>query len=89
MGPSASTLCPLSFPHRKALELICCYTQNEAQNAFPFPGYWWLFRTQHVSRYGTRKKGRKKQEEKEQERRSFNYFWFATLNSYYTLPLLL
>ena len=51
--PTANTL----WPHdQKVLELCRSYAQNKAQkhHSREFPGYWWLFRTQHLSRYSAR-----------------------------------
>ena len=51
------TVCPLSLPSKKRVQVPShSYAQNEAQFDIPreFPGFWWLFRMQHISRYGTR-----------------------------------
>ena len=53
----ASTLCPLD---QKVLELHVQYvtctlnTKFETHTPGEFPGYWWLFRTQHLLRNGAR-----------------------------------
>ena len=51
--PTVSTV---GLPSKKAQVLSQSHAQIEAQIDHPreFPGYWWLFRMQHVSRYGAR-----------------------------------
>ena len=56
--PTASTLCPLSLPHRKAHMVSLDFAQNDSKlkRTIPreFSDCWWLFRTLHISHHGAR-----------------------------------
>ena len=51
--PTASTLCPLSLPRKESVA-VTLKTKLKRTIYREFPGYWWPFWTQHLSRYGAR-----------------------------------
>ena len=53
MRPTASTLCPLSLPRKESVA-VTLKTKLKRTIFREFPGYWWPFWTQHLSRYGAR-----------------------------------
>ena len=73
--PIASTLCPLSLPAEKRMQVGShSHAQNEAQmnHLQIFPDYWCLFRMLHTSYYSSglaEERARKKKKERKKERK--------------------
>ena len=51
--PTANTLCPTIEKHLRYVTVML-KTKHKSTTPREFPGYWWLFQTQHLTRYSAR-----------------------------------
>ena len=85
----ASTLCP-TIEKRWSYVVVTLNTKLKMHTPRKFPGYWWLFRTQHLSRYSARlvEERRKKERKKKMNNSEFRpfqvcHFKIVTTHCYY------